>query len=67
MLIEDDNENENVLEKIERLLSMNTETYRQSQQLVAEVDEDMARLVRMFHLRMKVEGHVKELRDDYFH
>ena len=67
LLIEDgEGPAENVLEKIGRLLAMGKDEYTGNRALVADVDQEMARLVRMFHLRMKVDGHVKEYRKDYF-
>jgi hypothetical protein len=50
-----------ILELFERMMDASEET------VSVKLDEVMNQFMKMFYLHMKIEGHVRELKDDHFY
>ena len=58
----DDEDEPNILQKIKTA----SQDYLLKPSQIAEIESEMERVVKMFYLQMKVKGHLKALKDDYF-
>jgi hypothetical protein len=39
---------------------------KDDEKLIADLNSDFDRMLKMFYLQMKVKGYLKEFKDDYF-
>jgi hypothetical protein len=58
----DDEDEPSILEKLKDLLKSQTPTRDE----VEQVESELERVLRMFYLQMRVKGHLKPYKEDYF-
>lgn len=65
-IIDDDESGETLLDKVEALLKMDLKQFSESRRELVALENEIERLMKMFYLRLKVQGQVKDFRKDYF-
>ena len=65
-IIDDEESGETLLDKVEALLKMDHKQFSESKRELVALEKEIERLMKMFYLRLKVQGQVKDFRKDYF-
>ena len=58
----DDEDDANIIEKLSVVLKSKTV----SEDDIAVIEKEVERVLKMFYLHMRVKGHIKAFKDDYF-
>ena len=60
------NEAKGILEKISDIMKYDDLKIEHRETIVKALEDDIERMLKMFYLHMKVKGHLKDFKEDYF-
>ena len=57
-----------IVHKVKQLIALSNEeiVLEANQKEIAKIENEIERMIRMFYLHMKVQGHLTEFKNDYF-